>query len=157
MTAQIRAKPLIASIALAMGGGFLSNRLSGDVKAAYQELYLPWFAPPDWVFAVVWPVLYLMIAIAFYLVVESPKGEARTQAITFYLVQLFLNFLWSPLFFRWGAYGWAFRLLCAIFLLALVTTICFALIDRRTLWLMLPYLVWLAYAMLLNKSIAVLN
>ena len=126
MTAQIRAKPLIASIALAMGGGFLSNRLSGDVKGTYQTLNLPWFAPPDWVFAVVWPVLYL-------------------------------NFLWSPLFFRWGAYAWAFRLLCTIFLLALATIICFALIDRRTLWLMTPYLVWLVFAMLLNKSIAVLN
>ena len=68
MTAQIRAKPLIASIALAMGGGFLSNRLSGDVKGIYQTLNLPWFAPPDWVFAVVWPVLYLLIAAAYYLV-----------------------------------------------------------------------------------------
>ncbi len=157
MTAQIRAKPLIASIALAMGGGFLSNRLSGDVKGIYQTLNLPWFAPPDWVFAVVWPVLYLLIAAAYYLVMESPKGEARTQAMTFYLVQLFLNFLWSPLFFRWGAYAWAFRLLCTIFLLALATIICFALLDRRTLWLMTPYLVWLVFAMLLNKSIAVLN
>ena len=108
-------------------------------------------------FAVVWPVLYLLIAAAYYLVMESPKGEARTQAMTFYLVQLFLNFLWSPLFFRWGAYAWAFRLLCTIFLLALATIICFALIDRRTLWLMTPYLVWLVFAMLLNKSIAVLN
>ena len=75
MTAQIRAKPLIASIALAMGGGFLSNRLSGDVKGIYQTLNLPWFAPPDWVFAVVWPVLYLLIAAAYYLVMESPKGR----------------------------------------------------------------------------------
>lgn len=114
----IRLKPLAVSVAVPLAGGLLSNWLSGDVRAVYESLDLPAFAPPAWIFGVVWPLLYLLLGIAAYLIWEKPASTARTQALTFYGVQLLLNFLWSPLFFRFGLFRFAFWELCALFALA---------------------------------------
>lgn len=104
----IRLKPLAVSVAVPLAGGLLSNWLSGDVRAVYESLDLPAFAPPAWIFGVVWPLLYLLLGIAAYLIWEKPASSARTQALTFYGAQLLLNFLWSPLFFRFGLFRFAF-------------------------------------------------
>ena len=153
----IRLKPLAVSVAVPLAGGLLSNWLSGDVRAVYESLDLPAFAPPAWIFGVVWPLLYLLLGIAAYLLWEQPASSARTQALTFYGAQLLLNFLWSPLFFRFGLFRFAFWELCALFALAAVTAACFAMLSRRTLWLTAPYLCWLLYAAALNRAVAALN
>lgn len=80
----IRLKPLAVSVAVPLAGGLLSNWLSGDVRAVYESLDLPAFAPPAWIFGVVWPLLYLLLGIAAYLIWEKPASSARTQALTFY-------------------------------------------------------------------------
>ena len=158
MNATIRLKPLMVSIAIPLLGGFLSSLLSKDMKSVYQSLTLPSFAPPSWVFGVAWPVLYLLIGIAAYLIWTSDVPEAnRIQALTFYGVQLALNFLWSPLFFRFELFQIAFWELCAILVLTVITTACFGMIRKSAAWLMVPYLLWLAYAAALNRAVVALN
>lgn len=157
MFQSIRLKSFLVSLALPLGIGFLSNLLSGNVQEKYSALALPAYAPPGWVFGVVWPILYVMIGIAAYFVWESKRGETRTRALIFYGVQLFLNFLWSPLFFGAGFLHAAFWLLGTLLVMALATTGFFAQINKKTLWLLLPYDLWLAFAMLLNRAVITLN
>lgn len=157
VTRTIRLKPLLVAVAIPLAVGAASELLSGDIRATYQALALPAFAPPPWVFAVVWPVLFVLMGIASYLVWDTPRDGARTQALTFYAVQLLLNFIWSPMFFRFGMYKAALWELCALLVMAAVTAVCFARLDRRTVWLMTPYLLWLAYAGVLTRAIAAIN
>ena len=157
MSATVRLKPLLICIAVPLLGGWLSSSLSGDMSAFYQGLLQPSFAPPAWLFGVMWPLLYLLLGIASYRIWISEPGSARTQALVFYAVQLLLNFCWSPVFFRFGQLKLAFWLLCAILVLAMVCTACFMLIDRKTLWMTVPYILWLLYAAALNGAIVALN
>lgn len=154
----VRLKELIIALLIPLGIGFLSSFLAGDIRGVYETLTLPAFAPPAWIFAPVWTVLYLMIGLASYLVWHS-QAPARSiwQALTFYGVTLVLNLIWSPLFFRFGLYLAAFWELCALLVLSLVTTVSFALCRQKTLWLMIPYDLWLLFAAILNRSIASLN
>ena len=158
VTGTIRVKPLVVCLAVPQVGGIVSSLLAGDIRAVYHSLTLPAFAPPDWVFGVAWPVLYLLLGLACYAVWEARRaGPARVQALTFYGVQLALNFLWTPVFFRLLRLRLAFWLLCALLVLAVVTAACFYFVKKRTLWLLAPYLVWLGYAAALNGAIARLN
>lgn len=157
MTGTIRIKPLALAIAVPLAGGYVSALLSGDIKAVYEAITLPDFAPAEGVFSLVWPILYIMMGIASYMIWETPSSPARTQALTFYAVQLALNFLWTPLFFRFGMFHFSFWMLCAILVLAIITTACFAMLNKWTLWLMLPYVLWLVYAASLNRAVAALN
>ena len=159
MSGMIKLKPLAVCLVIPILGGFLSSWLSGDIKEVYSRLILPAIAPPDWVFPVAWTVLYLMIGTASYLIYmsRSVPEEKRVGALTFYGVQLVLNFLWTPLFFRFLWLKLAFAELIALIVIALFTTIAFYRINKRTFLLMLPYLIWLSYAAVLNKLIIGLN
>lgn len=138
--------------------GSLSAWLAGDMKAAYYSLPLPIFAPPAWVFGPVWGILYLMMGLASWYVYESPgPKEGIDQALTFYAVQLILNLLWPLLFFRFGWLTVAFWELCAVLVLALVTTGCFFTRSKKAFWLMVPYCFWLLYAAVLNRGILTLH
>ena len=151
-------KPLVISLLIPLVGGFLSNLLSGDVKAVYESLTLPYFAPPAWVFAPVWILLYLMLGFASYLVWRSPENDGqRTRALTFYAVQMVLNFIWSPVFFGAQQYRLAFWILCAMIVLTFVMLAYFAMQDKRTLWLIIPYIAWLLFAAALNRAVITLN
>ena len=157
MTASIRLKPLCVSVAIPLLGGMASAFLAGDMEQAYESMLRPSFAPPPWVFAVVWPILYLGLGIACYMIWELEDSATRTQALTAYAVQLILNFLWPLLFFRFGLYEIAFWEICALLVVTLLTTGLFAYLKKKTLFLMLPYVLWLVYACALNKAIAMLN
>ncbi|MDH3376258.1 MAG: tryptophan-rich sensory protein [Gammaproteobacteria bacterium] len=130
---------------------------SVNASIFYTQLALPAWAPPTWVFGPVWSVLYLSIAIAAWLVWRvNGFGPART-ALTLFLAQLAFNSLWSWLFFAWhrGALAFADILL----LLALIVATLIAFLRERTLagWLLVPYLLWVSFASVLNLAIWQLN
>lgn len=119
----------------------------------YASLAKPAWSPPPWIFGPVWTVLYLMMAIAAWLVWR--KGGWRTQRgpLTLYLIQLALNALWTPLFFGLRNPGLA---LCEIVLLGVAIVLtgrAFRPASRAAAWLFVPYLVWVVFAAALNFSI----
>lgn len=124
----------------------------------YASLAKPAFNPPNWIFAPVWTALYAMMAYAFWRVLRSPVGRPqRPRAILLFLAQIALNAAWSVAFF-----GMQNPVLGLIVILALagaiVATIsAFMILDAVAGWLLLPYLVWVAFATLLNASIWLLN
>ena len=117
--------------------------------------YQPPLTPPMWLFPVVWSILFVLMGIASYLVVMQ-KGE-DTKALTLYAVQLIFNFFWSIWFFNLGWYLFAFLWLVALWILILATTVAFYRISKPAAWLMLPYLVWVAFAGYLNLGVWWLN
>ena len=139
--------------------GILSARLanSGFGNHWFAALEKPAFMPSGLVFAVVWPILYLLIGLALAVVLHARGARGRGIAITLFIVQLLCNLAWSPLFFAAHEMALAFYLILAIIVLTAVTTMLFARIRLSAALLMLPYLAWLAFAALLAYQIMMLN
>ncbi len=149
---------LFVSILIAEGIGALSGLLSMNASDIYNGLIQPIFAPPSWIYAPVWAVLYFLMGVAAWLVWSSKApNEDKRNALTAYFVQLLLNFIWPILFFSLNLRGLAFFELTVLLLIVVYTAIQFFEIDRRAGLLMLPYIVWLSYAMILNLTIWLLN
>jgi benzodiazapine receptor len=129
---------------LGMVSGFLSN--SGYGNRWFAALVKPDLTPPGWVFATVWPTLYLLMGLALAIVIHARGARGRGLAIMLFIVQLVCNFAWSPLFFAAHEATLAFYLLLVIVVLATVTAVLFGRIRALAAWLMVPYLVWLGFA-----------
>lgn len=119
----------------------------------YAQLAKPFWTPPNWVFGPVWTMLYVMIAVAGWLIFAgSDKG---LKAL--WVVQLVFNGLWSWLFF--GLHRPLLGLIDILAMLACIASL--VVLSRRSsrpvMWLMLPYLVWVSYATTLNAGIWLLN
>lgn len=139
--------------------GFMSGRLanSGYGNRWFDALEKPALMPPGWAFGVAWTILYVMMALAFAIVLHARGAQGRGGAIALFLVQLLLNLAWSPLFFRAHQVGSALALILIMFVLVAVTTALFWRIRRFAGALLLPYLAWLAFASFLNYEIGRLN
>ena len=139
--------------------GFISGTISGsgEENRWFQELVKPESQPPGWAFGVVWPILYLMVGLAFAIILNARGAPQRGLAIGLFLTQLLLNLFWSPLFFGQHQVTNAFYLIILIFLTALATTLAFGRVRKAAAWLMVPYLAWLSFAAVLNYQIDQLN
>jgi tryptophan-rich sensory protein len=131
---------------------------SSAIPTWYATLEKPSFVPPDWTFFVVWTFLYLLVGLALYIVWR--KGWDRRDvrlAMGVFGVQLFLNFLWSILFF--GLRSPLLGMIAIVFLwFAIIATIwLFYRISRSAGVLLIPYLAWVSFAALLNYYIWLLN
>ncbi len=117
----------------------------------YQSLNKPFFSPPNWIFGPVWTALYLLMGISAYLV-WIKKG-----ALNYFLIQLFLNFLWSVLFFGLRSPLLGFIDIVTLWIFILITILQFYKISKPAAYLLIPYLLWVSFATLLNLSIILLN
>ncbi len=122
----------------------------------YALLNKPDWAPPAWLFGPVWSVLYVLMAVAMWKVWDSGQ-QARTGALAWWLLQLGLNAAWSWLFFGLTRIGWAMAELAVLIGLVIFCIKAFSLISRSAAWLMVPYLLWLVFALVLNFSLWSLN
>jgi benzodiazapine receptor len=123
----------------------------------YASLAKPAWAPPPGIFGPVWTLLYLLMGIAAA-IVWSRYGFARARAaLTLFLVQLVVNAIWSPVFFRLQRIELALAVILVLDLLVAATMVLFWRKDRRAAWLLAPYLAWIAFASALNFAIVRLN
>jgi len=139
--------------------GFLSGKLanSGYGNRWFAALAKPELIPPGWVFGAAWTLLYILMALAFAMVLHARGARGRGVAIALFLIQFALNLIWSPLFFRAHQVGDALALILVLTVLVAVTTALFQRIRRAAGWLLLPYLLWLAFATYLNYEVDRLN
>ncbi len=144
---------LLAFILLTVGGGLLIGVATapGDWYAGLQK---PPFNPPNWVFGPVWTVLYILIAIAGW---RIWRRDPHGAAMKFWIAQLALNFIWSPLFFSAHLPGAAFVVIIALLVVILALIMLTLDRERVSAWLLVPYALWVAFAALLNASIWWLN
>ena len=148
-------KKLLLYIAIPLAVGGLAAALSGGMGEVYQSYARPPLSPPGWVFAVVWPILYGLMGYASYLVVTGSGEKKGTLGL--YFAQLALNFLWPILFFRFGLVLSALVLLVGLWILVLLTIRAFSTVSERAGDLLLPYILWLSFALYLNFGIFLLN
>lgn len=144
-----------AILLLGIGSGRLAN--SGYDNLWFQALVKPDIVPPGWVFAVAWSLLYVLLGIAIAIILNARGARLRGIAIALFVIQLLLNLSWSPLFFAAHQVWTALGVIIAILLLSIATTLVFARIRKAAAWLMLPYLLWLGFATVLNYEIGRLN
>ena len=148
-------KKLIVCLAVPLAVGGLAALLTRGSMETFEAVAKPPLAPPGWLFPVVWTVLYVLMGTASYLVLTS--GRPNGLALLLYGAQLLFNFFWPLFFFNMQAYLFAFVWLVLLWLLILAATILFFRISRPAGWLMVPYLLWVAFAGYLNLSIYLLN
>ncbi|MEM6619596.1 MAG: TspO/MBR family protein [Pseudomonadota bacterium] len=117
-----------------------------------KELKRPSWNPPDWLFPVAWTLLYFAISYAAARVATSADTGAGL-ALGFWAAQIAFNALWTPVFFGKRMLGAALGVLCALWLLVLGTAVTFFQVDAVAGWLILPYVVWVSYALALNAWI----
>ena len=139
-------------------GGISGFFTSASINTWYVTLNKPWFNPPNWIFAPVWTLLYLMMGIAFYMIWKSEAVNAVKQtAVILFAAQLLVNFLWSLIFFYLKQPGWAMLDIILMWILIVATIFSFGKISSTAAWLMLPYICWVSFAMILNFYLWKLN
>ncbi len=154
MKSKIEQLLLFLLVPLAVGQ--FSALFSGGISSTYAMLPKPALSPPAIVFPIVWTILYLLMGFSAYLIATSGDPGAPS-ALTWYSIQLFLNFLWSPIFFGLGKVVLAFVLLLLLILVLLVVIYKFYKIRPLAAYLLLPYLLWCFFAAYLTCSIASMN
>ncbi|MDZ7661829.1 TspO/MBR family protein [Thiohalophilus sp.] len=143
---------LLTFVAAALGAW-----VSLDAGSFYLQLQRPSWAPPGSVFSPVWTTLFLLMAIAAWLVWRVRGFADARIALLLYLVQLVFNVLWSWLFFGWHLGGPAFVDVIVLWCLILATLIAFWRISRLAGVLLVPYLLWVGFAVVLNYTVWQLN
>ncbi len=139
---------------LAAGVGAVA---SIDAASFYRQLVRPEWAPPASVFGPVWTGLYLLMGIAAWLIWRIGGFSAARFALTLFLVQLVANALWSWLFFAWHLGGPAFAEIVLLWVLIIATLISFWRLHLLAGALLIPYLLWVSFALALNYSVWQLN
>lgn len=155
---RINYKSLAICILIPLAVGGLSALFTVGSMKDFAALNQPPLSPPGWLFPVVWTVLFTAMGVASYIVLETQgRDEDRARAFKSYFLQLGFNFMWSIIFFSFGAYEIAFAWLLVLLALIVITTVRFWKINKTAAILMLPYIAWVAFAGYLNIAIAYLN
>ncbi len=129
-----------------------------SIPTWYAGLVKPFFAPPNWLFGPAWAILYFLMGTSFYIIIKREwKKKEIKNATKFFIAQLALNFIWSPIFFGLRSPLLGLIIIVAMWSLIFVTAKKFYPISKLASYLLLPYLLWVSYATLLNASIWILN
>jgi len=123
----------------------------------YHTLNKPAFNPPDWLFAPVWTVLYITIALSLIIYLRNGHLKEKSAGIIAFLAQLFLNLIWAPTFFANQNINGAFAIIILLIFAILITIILFYKHSKVAAILLLPYFVWTCFAAYLNFEILRLN
>ncbi len=139
--------------------GFLGSiATQASVDDWFTTLEKPFFNPPNWLFAPVWSVLYVMMGIAAGLVWYRGLHHVWVKtALYHFLFQLFLNLSWSVVFFGLQRPFWALLVIVALIILLVLTIRWFKIADKKAAYLLIPYLIWVVFAAALNFEIWRLN
>lgn len=156
-SARATAFGLIAWLALCFAIAGLGGWASMDAARFYTELARPAWAPPAWLFGPAWSVLYTLMAIAAWLTWRRASFGSGRRALTLFIAQLIPNAAWSWLFFVVHTGRYSTLDIAILWLLIAATLAAFARLERRGALLLVPYLLWVSYALALNIAVWRLN
>jgi tryptophan-rich sensory protein len=149
---------LFYSLLITLGVGFVSGfATASSIGDWYAQLNKPSFNPPNWIFAPVWTLLYIMMGISLSMIWTKPPSLYKSNALWLFFIQLFLNFCWSFLFFNFHKIGLALVDISLLWIFIVLTIIAFSKLDKIVAWLLVPYICWVSFATILNAAIYRLN
>lgn len=158
MVIKFNLKKFLISIAIPLLAGGLSALITKGDMDIYSQINTPPFSPPSWLFPITWSILYFLMGVSLYLVWSSKADfQNKQQAFMFFGIQLFLNFIWSPIFFSLQRYLLAFIVLVLMWLFTLGMIVSFYKISKAAGLMQIPYFLWLTFAGYLNFAIYLLN
>jgi tryptophan-rich sensory protein len=136
----------------------------------YAILNKPTWSPPGWLFGPVWTLLYTMMGVSAWMVwkgrgtaspergaAATPERRAAATPLRVFLIQLALNAIWTPLFFGARQIGFAFIEIIVLWCAILATIIAFRRVSTTAAWLLVPYLLWVTFASVLNGALWWMN
>ncbi len=154
----MKAKLIISIFLCEMAGVAGSIFTAPAIPAWYDKLIKPSFVPPSWLFAPVWVILYLLMGIAFYLVWKDEQVNPYVRGgVLLFSSQLALNILWSYLFFGLQSSLYGLIDIALLWIFIVLTTVQFKKVSKTAFLLMLPYLLWVSFAAVLNFFLWRLN
>jgi len=147
---------VVISLVLGSLGGLIT---APAIPSWYVYLNKPLFSPPNWLFAPVWTILYILMGISFGLIWQNYKKTDRKTAVAmrFFGIQFLLNLSWTPVFFGLRNLFFALVLIISIWYFLFQTIRSFAKINKKASYLLYPYLAWVSFATILNFSVWILN
>lgn len=149
---------IILTLAPLIGGAIIGYLTKDYTKAVFSTIQKPAFSPPAILFPIVWTILYLLMGFSLYRIyMHREVGENIGAAFFFFIIQLLLNYLWPLIFFSLRLYGLAFIELVILFIFVVITFVKFYRIDKLAGVLLIPYIIWLIFAGVLNFFLWMLN
>ncbi|WP_129114332.1 TspO/MBR family protein [Halegenticoccus tardaugens] len=148
----------LAFVAIVNAVGASPALLGGPNSAWFAALEKPWFYPPAATFGIVWTLLFTLQGIALWLVWR--RGTSRPDvraALAAFVVQFLVNLAWTPAFFTLQNPPLGLAIIAALFVAVIATLAAFARVDRRAAALLVPYLLWVGFAAVLNYELWRLN
>ena len=152
-------KKIIISLLVCLAAGFLGSIFTTpSIPTWYASLTKPSFNPPNWLFAPAWTILFILMGISAFLVWHKGlKKKGVKKALGFFLAQLIFNVLWSFLFFKFHSPFLALLDIIFLWFLILLTILKFFKINNTAGLLLIPYLLWVSFASILNYFVYKLN
>jgi tryptophan-rich sensory protein len=150
---QKRLFGLVGWLAVSFAAAAIGGMASADAGEFYEQLSRPAWAPPSWVFAPVWTLLYLLMGVAAWLVWRERGFRRARTALLLFLMQLAVNALWTWLFFAWHLGALAFGEVLILWILVLCTVLVFWRVRPMAGALLIPYLGWVSFASALTYAI----
>lgn len=150
---------IFISVVICLAVGFLASYATqSSVATWYTTLNKPSFNPPNWIFAPVWTLLYILMGIAAGIVWSKGFYHKWVQTALYHFgFQLMFNALWSIVFFGFREPFYALLVILTLIILIVLTIKWFRIVSKTAAWLMAPYLLWVGFATLLNYRIWMLN
>ena len=149
-------KYIILNIAISLGIGGLSAFFTMNSMDIYQNINRPKLAPPGYIFPIVWTILYVLMGISSYLIHHSNHKNKETALIIYYF-QLLINFSWPIFFFNYQNFLLALAILFILNILVIVLIKVTYSINHLASYLLIPYLIWILFALYLNFWIFIHN
>ncbi|MFC2001530.1 TspO/MBR family protein [Chloroflexota bacterium] len=150
---------LIISVVACQGAGLIGSLFTASaIPTWYATLQKPFFTPPNWLFAPAWFTLYLLMGVSASLVWQQGFDAGKVKkALIIFLIQLVINALWSVVFFGFESILSGMVVIIVLWMVILLTILRFYKISALAGTLMLPYILWVTFATVLNVSLFVLN
>ncbi|MBT7902758.1 tryptophan-rich sensory protein [Candidatus Woesearchaeota archaeon] len=157
MKLKINYVKLISAIILCQLAGIIGSLFTANsVKTWYTTINKPIFNPPSWIFSPVWITLFILMGVSLYIIWNQGFKKNKTE-ITIFGIQLILNTFWSIIFFGLKNISLAFVEIIILWIMILFTLIFFYKKSKTAAYLLIPYLLWVGFATILNLSILILN
>lgn len=154
----IEISKFVISISICLGVGSLGSFFTAPkISSWYATLEKPFFTPPNWIFGPVWTILYFLMGCSLYLVWQKVGDKNIKLAVLVFGGQLFLNISWSLVFFTLESPILALGVIILLWLAICLTIYLFYDISAWSSYLLIPYLIWVSFAIILNLAIVILN